>query len=382
MDLLHQTPLSYFTGRTNPYPEMTQILDGKSAVLFPAGYWLVPGYEDCKQISADQKNFSVKCRNKTVPYLLGMDPPEHIFARKQAGKLFSKNNINRLIELSKELAEKISLTFVDQKIDFVESYAFSLPAQVMGFLLGIKESEQAQFNQWVKFLMLAPALLLNKVMSFERFNKIISEIDSFYLKKLEIYKLHSAERPIAYDWYFQLDEETRLTKKDFLNFARSLMFAGIVTSTCFISNTLIAFNNHPDFWKLSQENPSFLEKVLEESLRFESPVVHSSQTTINEFQLGDIIIPSNQHVISFYGMANRDPRVFEDPHLFNPLRKESGKHLSFGNGPHACMVAVSAYTSLLEKYNSFKLEVEVEQIEWIASTNLRGPVNLPVRFFI
>ncbi len=387
MDLLHQDPLSYMTGKSNPYPELTKILGGKSAVLFPAGYWLVPGYEECKQISADQKNFSVKCRNKIVPYLLGMDPPEHIFARKKAGKLFSKININRLHELSIELSEKFSTAFVDQKIDFVERYAFSLPTQIIGFLLGVKDTEQSQFNHWVKFLMLAPSGLHKKVISFVHYDKIISEIDTFFLHKLDYHELSSTERPMIYDWYFQMNEESRITKNDFLDFVKTLMVAGIVTVTCFISNTLIAFYNHPELWKLAQNKPSILVKILEESLRFEAPIMHSNQTTLNQVQVGDAVIPSGQQVIAFFGMANRDSQIYEDPHLFNPFRKETVKHLSFGYGPHVCMganlarlIAVSAYTALLEKYDSFKLEVEVEQIEWIASSYLRGPIKLPVRF--
>jgi cytochrome P450 len=44
-------------------------------------------------------------------------------------------------------------------------------------------------------------------------------------------------------------------------------------------------------------------------------------------------------VVLFYGAANRDPRVFDDPERFD-LRRDPNVHVGFGGpGPHFCLGA-------------------------------------------
>ena len=44
-------------------------------------------------------------------------------------------------------------------------------------------------------------------------------------------------------------------------------------------------------------------------------------------------------VVLFYGAANRDPRVFDDPEVFD-VRRDPNNHVGFGGpGPHFCLGA-------------------------------------------
>jgi cholest-4-en-3-one 26-monooxygenase len=55
--------------------------------------------------------------------------------------------------------------------------------------------------------------------------------------------------------------------------------------------------------------------------------------------LGDVEISAGQRVGMFYGSANFDEDVFDDPYTFNILR-DPNPHLAFGgNGIHYCIGA-------------------------------------------
>lgn len=388
MDLINSDPLSYLVGKRSPLVDLAGIFENSPVVWCSKGYWLVGGYPECRQMTMDTVNLSVKSRNRILPWLFGMDPPEHLFARRRAHGLFSGETTTLLTALAEKRSLELSMDLTDGPTDFPESYGFALPAQVIGHLLGVRgEAEQIQFNRWVKFLMLAPSAMNSGILSFSKFDQVTRQIDAFFLSKLERYSEDDPDCPILLRWYAPYRKDGSISESDLLKFVRTLMFAGIITVSCLISNTLLNFHRNPELWPSAKSDPSLIPKVLEESLRFETPVTHSNQTTVRELKIGEVTIPANQQVIAFFAMANRDPHFFSDPNTFNPLRENTGKHLSFGCGPHAClgahlarMIANVAFSTLTKQFSGFTLEVEEDRIEWIAATFLRGPTKLPVRF--
>jgi len=186
MDLFKQSPIQFPVGRDAPYSELSKLID-TPVLKTPAGYWLISSYQGCRQVSMDQTNLSVKCRNSIVPHLLGMDPPEHLFARKRAASLFSKTTIQSLSRFSHDYTEMTCSRIKNTRVDFVETLAFAIPARTIGFFLGVDETEQAQFNKWVQWLMLAPALTQANIVSHARAEKVNQEIDRFFVKKVEHY---------------------------------------------------------------------------------------------------------------------------------------------------------------------------------------------------
>ena len=53
-------------------------------------------------------------------------------------------------------------------------------------------------------------------------------------------------------------------------------------------------------------------------------------------KVGDQEIRKGDKVVMYYGAANRDPRVFENPEVFDITRKPN-PHLALGSGTHFCM---------------------------------------------
>jgi cytochrome P450 len=97
---------------------------------------------------------------------------------------------------------------------------------------------------------------------------------------------------------------------------------------------------------------SLVEPVIEETLRYESPVQQLLRTTTREVTVSGVTIPANDLVAVFFGAANRDPKEFPDPDEFR-LDRDLRNHVSFGVGIHYCLGAPLARAEARISLNAF-----------------------------
>ena len=97
---------------------------------------------------------------------------------------------------------------------------------------------------------------------------------------------------------------------------------------------------HPDqraIWQADVEGVT--QSAVEEIVRAASPVTFMRRTATGDVSLGGQDFHEGDKFVMFYGAANRDPRVFDDPERFDVLRQPN-PHVGFGGpGPHFCLGA-------------------------------------------
>ena len=81
---------------------------------------------------------------------------------------------------------------------------------------------------------------------------------------------------------------------------------------------------------------------MEEILRLESPVQLSARMASKDTDIAGTLVRRGEVIIIYLAGANRDPKVFDDPHRFDLERENAGKHLSFSGGRHFCLGAALA----------------------------------------
>jgi len=104
-----------------------------------------------------------------------------------------------------------------------------------------------------------------------------------------------------------------------------------------IANTVWHFAKSPDQWDIVREDPSIIRNAINEALRLDSPIQDFGRYVANDVSMDGVTLPADSRVICFYGAANRDPRQFENPNMFDIRRKNANTHMAFGAGPHQCM---------------------------------------------
>jgi cytochrome P450 len=139
---------------------------------------------------------------------------------------------------------------------------------------------------------------------------------------------------------------------------------------------------HPEVWRRIGDDPTLVDRVVDESLRMSSPTQGIFRIARKDVVLGGVHIPKGAWLVLVYGSANRDENVFADGDEFVPERDRLKEHLAFGKGIHFCLGAALArlearvaLEELRARITSFELDPG-NDFRYIPSFMLRGLTRL------
>jgi cytochrome P450 len=186
--------------------------------------------------------------------------------------------------------------------------------------------------------------------------------------------------------HLALDESDggeRMPVDEVANMCLQLLVAGHETTTSLITNALWRLLSVRERWERLVAEPDLVTNVVEESLRFDPPVLALCRTNNRPVRLHDTDLDADSKVMVVYASPNRDPALFEEPDEFRPDRPvaESRRHFSFGKGIHHCLGADLArltgrvgLAALVERLPTLRLDGEPARI---AAPFLWGRHTLP-----
>ncbi len=322
-------------------------------------------YNTISKILSNHQNFSSQFRDllgeemaamlneKTTPGILLLDPPLHTTLRNLVGGAFTPNSIElfepRIRELARTLVNKI---IEKQNSDIVSDLSYQLPIRVISEMLGVPESDSDIFKDWSDKL----ATSLGRGPDMEtQYNMA----DYFYKK------INRASRgPDLMSRLSTVEMDGRkLSDREIAGFAILLLVAGNETTTNLITNSIISLYETPPFYREMRKTPSLIPAVVEETLRYRSPVQSTRRYSKTDTEIGGIEILKNDILALYLGSANRDEEIFQDAELFNPLRPEK-RHIAFGRGIHFCLGAPLARLEAriaLEEFSKAIPEYEIKK---------------------
>jgi pentalenolactone synthase len=146
--------------------------------------------------------------------------------------------------------------------------------------------------------------------------------------------------------------EHGLTDQAIAGMVAMLLFAGHETTVVRLDLGLVLLLAHREHFDALRTEPTTVPGVVEEILRLSSlggPAGGLPRYAHADVHIGGITIPAGNAVVLAVHAANRDPRVFPDPDVFDPSRAPN-RHLAFGYGPHYCVGASLARLELTEAF--------------------------------
>ncbi len=326
----------------NPYPEYDR-LRAQSPIYYgnedmhggPGAMWGLLRYEDVYGALADHETFSsVQTGGQSSGsgmrlVLLNDDPPRHTRFRKLVNKAFTPRRIRELEPWLQTVVNELLEEVRGGEMEVVQNYTMPLPVMAIAELLGIPREEYQTFKQWTD-----DALGVHPRTPEER-QQSTQEMMAYFGQMAAARREHGAEDLITALVEAEIEGEA-LEDWEVLGFCMLLLIAGNETTTNLMGNTIAFLSQRPDLWAQLREDRSLIPQLIEEMLRYESPVQVLFRRTTRDVELNGVTIPAEQRVGVFYGAANRDPEEWDEPDEF-VLERDLHAHVGFGHGTHYCL---------------------------------------------
>jgi cytochrome P450 len=318
----------------------------------PIKAWALMKYDDVYSALRDHDTFS-SARNPFVEkgffpqlVLIMDDPPRHTRFRRLVNKAFTLKRVEALEPWIKTIANELLDEISAGETDIVQSYTIPLPVKIIARLMGIPGDDYPTFKRWSDTFI---SSLIS--ISLEERMRNTMEMAEYFGKIAAARRAHGAEDLITALVEAEIDGES-LQDWEILGFCILLLIAGNETTTNLMGNMLNLLTDRPELWQRLREDRSLVEPVIEETLRYESPVQQLLRTTTREVTVSGVTIPANDLVAVFFGAANRDPKEFPNPEEFR-LDRDLRNHVSFGVGIHYCLGAPLARAEARISLNAF-----------------------------
>jgi cytochrome P450 len=182
--------------------------------------------------------------------------------------------------------------------------------------------------------------------------------------------------------------EDVLAPEELASFFILLAVAGNDTTRTAISHGMDLLARHPSQRAALQSDlDGVLPTAVEEIVRVASPVTFMRRTATGPVAIGGETFDEGEKFVLFYGAANRDPRAFDDPEVFD-VRRNPNHHVGFGGpGPHFCLgahlarreVAV-AFRQLLTRFPDIETTGDPVPLAALGIPLVGGIKHLPVTF--
>ncbi len=319
-------------------------------------------------------------------HMLTVDPPDHTRLRGLVSKAFSPRRIEglrpRIQSIVDDLLDDIAADGADSRVDLVARFAFPLPFTVICELLGVPESDRVPLGRGLTGLLVPTSTPEQYAKA-----KVASDSVVAMLEQLVDVKSRSPGDDLVSALIAARDGDERLDTRELLSTLFQLIVAGHDTTASFIGNSVVALCRNPSQLATLRDNPARLAAALEEFLRFDAPVPHSTfRYAVEPVELGGVTIPAGAQVIISLAAANHDERVYDDPEVLD-IDRSGTRHLAFGHGVHHCLGAPLARLeghialgTLLRRFPQLRLAVADDELTWGHGDGLvlRGLSELPV----
>lgn len=268
--------------------------------------------------------------------LLECEGPRHARLRALVSSAFARGHVERLRPavalLAGELADGLAGRIADGAAgDLVPELAEPLPVRVVAELLGVPAGDHGLLTSWSR------AIVKMYEPDLDPAREAAAEVASAeFVAYLRALAADRAARPRA-DLISDL-VAAQLTSDELVGTAVLLLMAGHEATVNVLANGVHALLDHPAQWRRLCADRSLLPTVVEELVRFDSPLQLFERTVLADTELVGIPLRAGQTVAALLGAAARDPLVFDGPDELDVARFPN-PHLGYGAGVHYCLGA-------------------------------------------
>lgn len=327
------------------------------------GFWAVTRAEDVKEISTNPEIYSSGVGHTSLWDLDGQalesrrsiidsDAPDHTRLRRIVSRAFTPKQLRSWEDATRSIARSVldDMAAAGQG-DLVTHIAAPLPIRVILTMLGVPLDDADYMVELTNYLIEVTADGVSlpddafgntTPVELLPFSTPASHALFAYGDELGAKRSANPTDDLVSLLVGARDHEERLSAQEYRNFFHILILGGNETTRTAISQSMLAFSDHPEQWDRLVADPSLIDSAVEEMLRWSTPLMHMRRTAVVDTTLAGTDIAAGDKVVMWYSSANRDPRWFDRPDTFD-IARSPNPHQSFGaGGPHFCLGAFLA----------------------------------------
>ncbi|MPZ97722.1 MAG: cytochrome P450 [Dehalococcoidia bacterium] len=401
-----------------PFPRYDEWREDAPLVWSPeVEAWLVTSYEEAKAILANHQVFSSSnsvfggpaLEHPEFPSMINRDEPDHRRLRALVSKAFTPRTIEeawepRIRQVVEELVDGV-LARGDGRLDIVRDVAYPLPVKIIAEIIGVPPERFEQFKTWSNEIvsrigrvpehgyrsMEQAAEAAEEALAEREHHRDDAEapgggpdesIFAYFAQEVEMRRAQPRDDLVTRLVQAEVDGR-QLDLPELVSFLVLLLVAGNETTTNLMNHSVRAMAEHPELQQRVRDQPELMEKLLEEALRWESPIQGFYRRARQDIEVGGVQVKTGDALLVLFGAANRDPEKYECPADFD-LERFDGQtgtrdHLAFGYGIHYClganlarMEARIAMQTVLTRLGELR-SVEGQRVEWWDAPFFRSP---------
>lgn len=373
-------------------------------------FWLITRFDDVMRISKDSALFLNNPRpvvfstidaiefarlatgsDMLVDSLVTFDAPIHPKYRRLTQDWFMPRSLRAIEDRVRDLARRTVERMIEAgpEIDFAKRVSAPYPLHVVMQILGVPEADEPRMLMLTQQLFGGQDPDLSGSGMAEMTPEQITMLVAGAVKGFEAYfaELTAEKRVNPTDDVASLianatvDGEP-LNDRDMMGYYIILAAAGHDTTSASTAGAMLALARDPEQFAKVKADRSLLPGIVEEAIRWTTPVQHFMRTAAEDTEIAGQPIAKGDWLMINYVAANHDPVQFENPRKFDAARSPN-RHLAFGAGAHQCLGLHLArlemrilFEALLDRLESVELAGEPKRS---TSTFVGGLKTLPLR---
>ncbi|HEX5006182.1 MAG TPA: cytochrome P450 [Hyphomonadaceae bacterium] len=384
-----------------PFSDFTRLRENAPVCWHPEpddlpGFWVVTRHADVMRVNGDPATFSsqrggilmdtprpgmghVLLGRASQDTMINLDAPYHMQLRREHMPFFTPAYLRALTaKIRDEVGRLIDAMAPEGACDLVEAFSSRLPLYTLCEILGVPEADRPKFLKWMHYLELAQNLAaeqaanpitpsLELVQFVADFNANVEEMFAYGQHMLHKRRDEPQSDLMSAIARAQVDGE--LLSDEYLDGSWLLIvFAGNDTTRNTLSGAMKLLTEFPAQKAKLAAEPDLLANAADEFIRLVSPVIYMRRTALKDAEIAGQKIAEGEKVIMYYGAANRDAAVFENPDTLDVSRPNANKHIAFGYGPHVCLGKRVAQIQLEEAYR--QMLTRLPDIEWTGEIDI------------
>ena len=375
-------------------------------------FWAITRHEDIMTVSKDNARFLNAPKSVVlgpiavqmlthmitggsphlVRSLVTMDAPAHMDYRKLTQSWFMPKNLASLEEKIRGIARASvdAMLATGGSCDFVHQVSALYPLHVVMQILGVPHEDEPLMLKLTQEMFGGEDPDLNRARSVELTPEqvtqfVIEAVRDFegYFMKLAADRRADPKDDVATVIANAVIDGEPISDRNAAGYYIIVAAAGHDTTSASTAGAMWALAKDPEQFARIKADRSLLPGLIEEAIRWTTPVQHFMRTAAEDCEIGGQRIAKDDWLMLCYVSGNHDERVFPDPDRFDASRGPN-RHVAFGAGVHQCLGLHLArlemrilFDELLDRIDSVELAGTPQRA---SSTFVGGPKTLPIRF--